>query len=48
MYTKMFFTACIVGLVAGGCRATTVVLGNLTTMFIVVVMFWSTLRLEGR
>lgn len=36
----------VAALAAGGCRASTVVLGNLTTMCIVIVMFWSTLRLN--
>jgi ACR3 family arsenite efflux pump ArsB len=35
-----------VALAASGCRASTVVVGNLTSMCIVIVMMWSTLRMN--
>ena len=46
MNGKYLLFAAAVGTMAGGCQGSTVVAGNLATMCIVVLMLWSTLRLN--
>ena len=43
-WKKLTLLGCIVGLT--GCRGSTIVLGNLTSMAIVVAMLWSTINMN--
>ena len=43
---KTIALAISMGLLVGGCRGSTIVAGNVTSMLIVVVMLWSTLNMN--